>query len=193
MRCAGRGKAPRVPGSRAFVAAVVHPRGPADIGIQQHGIIALTAPIAVAASMIPMPDIRPWPGNVMVQRGLIPAPRPSERSRECAIPAIRRSCSCRCRNRRPHCGTHARRDRNRRSPEVAVFGVADADDGDFVLEFVQVKHGASLQNPTRSPPFSFSISRASAGVAISRLRSSRMRRIFATCSAFDFANWPLPM
>ena len=49
------------------------------------------------------------------------------------------------------------------------------------------------QNPTRSPPFNLRISRASLGVAISRLSSSRMRRIFVTCSAFDFASAPRPI
>src|SRR3546814_2694689 len=54
----------------------------------------------------------------------------------------------------------------------------------------QVRHRD--QNFTRSPPLSDSISRASLGVATSRLMSSMMRRILETCSALLLASWPLP-
>ena len=48
------------------------------------------------------------------------------------------------------------------------------------------------QKLTRSPPFRSSMVRASAGLAISSDRLSRMVRMRRTCSAFDFASWPLP-
>src|SRR5690606_40359075 len=73
---------------------------------------------------------------------------------------------------------------------------ADIADGravdDEAVDGVGAHHGQP-QKPTLSPPFSASISRASAGVAMSRPSSSRMRRIFATCSALLAASWPLPI
>jgi len=40
-RARGR-EAPRIPGPRAFVAAVIHPAGAADIGVHQGGVVAVT-------------------------------------------------------------------------------------------------------------------------------------------------------
>ena len=59
------------------------------------------------------------------------------------------------------------------------------------LSFAQPR-GAG-QNATRSAPLRPSIARASSGVAISSDSSSRMRRIFATCSALLSASRPLPI
>src|SRR6266508_829243 len=62
------------------------------------------------------------------------------------------------------------------------------DDGDLVA----LHRSVTFQNATFRPPFNFSISRASSGVAIERPSSSRIRRIFATCSALVFASVPRP-
>src|SRR5690606_2797010 len=52
---------------------------------------------------------------------------------------------------------------------------------------------ARIQNVVWSAPLSFSIRRASAGVATARPSSSTMRRTFRTCSALDSARRPRAM
>src|SRR5690606_25353783 len=67
------------------------------------------------------------------------------------------------------------------------------DDGNLVLQ--QLPHdflSIENQDATAALPLRPSIARASAGVAISSDSSSRMRRILPTCSAHDWASWPLP-
>ena len=51
---------------------------------------------------------------------------------------------------------------------------------------------AAQTNPVFARPFRSSIARVSSGVAMSRLSSSRIRRIRATCSAFERARRPFP-
>jgi pimeloyl-ACP methyl ester carboxylesterase len=80
--------------------------------------------------------------------------------------------------------------RRRRSPTFSTRSQrADKRPG----EAGSASPSVSRQNPTRSPPLSASIWRASAGVAISKPRSSTMRRIFFTCSALLAACLPGPI
>jgi hypothetical protein len=58
---------------------------------------------------------------------------------------------------------------------------------------IWVRPPAAPQKPTLSPPFSAKISRASCGVAMEWPSSTRIRRIFATCSALSAASLPRPM
>src|SRR5581483_11281829 len=62
----------------------------------------------------------------------------------------------------------------------------------FLVDGGQLLDDAHGQNATLLPPLSFSISRASSGVAMASPSSSSIRRIFVTCSAFVFARVPRP-
>src|SRR6185312_13074072 len=60
------------------------------------------------------------------------------------------------------------------------------------LDAQHVYPPVGCQKPTLSPPFSSRMARASSGVATSRPSPSMIFRASVTCSAFDFASFPLP-
>src|SRR5689334_8471522 len=68
-------------------------------------------------------------------------------------------------------------------------GIAMPGIGDAAIGFDRLCHG---QKATLSPPFSFSMARASSGVATSSESSVRILRIFVTCSALLLASRPGP-
>ncbi len=81
-----------------------------------------------------------------------------------------------------------------RLADIAEAGAQHGHAGAYIGDGrIEARHAlVDHQKLTRSPPFRSSMVRASSGDAISSDRFSRMERMRFTCSAFDFASWPLP-
>ena len=99
--------------------------------------------------------------------------------------------------RRPHAGIAAADDADIGAlgafePRRIGFARRDRFAQPDAAAFSSCRARSSSQKATRSPPLSFSMARASAGVAISSDSSERMRLILVTCSALLLASVPGP-
>jgi hypothetical protein len=148
-----RGEAPGVPDARALVAAVVHAAGAADVRVDQRGIVAeariqrgrglddrhtghapvrrhLHRPAGIEAQDLPHARVRGDAAGdqpvdaVLVQPAILDGIAEGLGA-EPVVVDIRK---------------------------IPVGGVADADDGDAVLELVELRHGETPWVPARSSP-----------------------------------------